>query len=188
MKIYALVFYNTESLTPLDHKIYTQGSSSYEIKFLQEFVSFGKKEFIRKMKVPDEEFVIELGGGSFLIYVTIVDKVGLTLLLSHVPILNDTPHIVSRKIISDYMTYNIIPESPDDILRYFKTKEILQQVNTNKKVLLRTVSKVLERGEKIEELVDKTEELSIQSKIFFKSSRKLNSCCWVFSKPRWYRK
>lgn len=36
---------------------------------------------------------------------------------------------------------------------------------------------VLARGEKIDDLVAKSEGLSIQSKAFYKTARKTNSCC-----------
>lgn len=188
MKIHALVFYDTEQLEPLQYKIYDQGSSKYEQRFVSEFVNFGRKEFLKKMRAPEKEFVINLAGGSVLVYVTIIDGIGVAMMLSNIPTLDEVPHIVSRKLINDYMKYDMIPQNPDDILRYFHQKEILAEVQKTKKVLMRTLSKVIERGENIEDLVDKTEELSIQSKIFFKSSRKLNSCCWILPRPRWSRK
>ena len=40
-----------------------------------------------------------------------------------------------------------------------------------------TIEAVLERGEKLDDLVDKSEALSMQSKTFYKTARKTNSCC-----------
>lgn len=40
-----------------------------------------------------------------------------------------------------------------------------------------TIEAVLERGEKLDDLVSKSEGLSIQSKAFYKTARKTNSCC-----------
>ena len=40
-----------------------------------------------------------------------------------------------------------------------------------------TIEAVLERGEKLDDLVDKSEALSMQSKAFYKTARKTNSCC-----------
>lgn len=40
-----------------------------------------------------------------------------------------------------------------------------------------TIEAVLERGEKLDDLVDKSEALSLQSKAFYKTARKTNSCC-----------
>jgi synaptobrevin homolog YKT6 len=38
---------------------------------------------------------------------------------------------------------------------------------------------VLERGERLEDLVDRSGELSAQSKLFYKQAKKTNSCCAV---------
>jgi synaptobrevin homolog YKT6 len=40
-----------------------------------------------------------------------------------------------------------------------------------------TIEAVLERGEKLDDLVSKSEGLSVQSKAFYKTARKTNSCC-----------
>jgi len=40
-----------------------------------------------------------------------------------------------------------------------------------------TIEAVLERGEKLDDLVAKSEGLSAQSKMFYKTARKTNSCC-----------
>lgn len=40
-----------------------------------------------------------------------------------------------------------------------------------------TIEAVLERGEKLDDLVSKSEMLSLQSKTFYKTARKTNSCC-----------
>ena len=181
MKIHAIVFYDSEQLQPLEYKIYDTGSNKYEQRFITEFVNFSRKDFLKKMNKPSDEFVLTFVDGAVLVYITETDDVGVVMVISSAPDLNTTPHIVSRKLINDYIKYDMIPNSANDILTYFKHKEILLEVQETKKVLLRTISKVMERGEKIEELVDKTDELSTQSKLFFKHSRKLNSCCWIFS-------
>lgn len=188
MRIHAIVFYDSDHHQPLDYRIYDQGRSKYEQRFVTEFVEFGRKDFLQKMKAPSDEFVISLARGSVLIYVTVMEGVGVAMMLSNISDLNNTPHIVSKKLINDYMKYDMVPQNAEDIFCYFKQKEILAEVQNTKKVLIRTISKVIERGENIEELVDKTEKLSDTSKIFFKSSRKLNSCCWIFPRLRWSRK
>jgi len=42
-----------------------------------------------------------------------------------------------------------------------------------------TIEKVLERGEKIDDLVAKSDGLSAQSKMFYQQAKKQNSCCVV---------
>jgi len=50
-------------------------------------------------------------------------------------------------------------------------------LDETKIVLHSTIEAVLERGEKLDDLVDKSEALSMQSKAFYKTARKTNSCC-----------
>lgn len=40
-----------------------------------------------------------------------------------------------------------------------------------------TIEAVLERGEKLDDLVAKSEGLSMQSKAFYKTAKKTNACC-----------
>lgn len=50
-------------------------------------------------------------------------------------------------------------------------------VDETKIILHNTITALLERGEKLDDLVAKSDELSAQSKIFYKSARKTNQCC-----------
>jgi len=50
-------------------------------------------------------------------------------------------------------------------------------LDETKIVLHNTIEAVLQRGEKLDDLVDKSEALSMQSKAFYKTARKTNSCC-----------
>lgn len=43
----------------------------------------------------------------------------------------------------------------------------------------KTIENVLERGEKLDDLVSKSQDLSMQSKVFYKQAKKTNSCCVV---------
>ncbi|XP_066586187.1 synaptobrevin homolog YKT6 [Prorops nasuta] len=54
-------------------------------------------------------------------------------------------------------------------------------LDETKIILLNSVQAVLERGEKLDDLVSKSEGLSVQSKAFYKTARKTNSCCSLTS-------
>ena len=43
----------------------------------------------------------------------------------------------------------------------------------------KTIESVLERGEKLDSLVARSENLSAQSKMFYTTAKKQNSCCTV---------
>ncbi|PWY85903.1 vesicle transport protein ykt6 [Aspergillus heteromorphus CBS 117.55] len=65
------------------------------------------------------------------------------------------------------------PHQVDSILK------IQKELDETKIVLHKTIESVLERGEKIDDLVSKSEGLSAQSKMFYTSAKKQNSCCVI---------
>lgn len=60
-----------------------------------------------------------------------------------------------------------------------KVLKLNAQLAETKDMLHKTIDKVLERGEKLDDLVEKSSALSAQSKIFYKQAKKTNSCCVV---------
>ena len=55
--------------------------------------------------------------------------------------------------------------------------KVQNELDETKIILHNTIEAVLSRGEKLDDLVDKSEGLSLQSKTFYKTARKTNSCC-----------
>jgi len=60
-----------------------------------------------------------------------------------------------------------------------KIMKVDRSLAETKEVLHKTIEAVLARGEKLDELVDKSAELSASSKAFYKTAKKTNSCCAV---------
>jgi len=65
------------------------------------------------------------------------------------------------------------PANADQIMR------IQKSLDETRDVLHNTIETVLQRGEKLEDLVERSGELSAQSKMFYKQARRANSCCSV---------
>jgi synaptobrevin family protein YKT6 len=69
------------------------------------------------------------------------------------------------------------------LMRYQNPREadaltrIQAELDETKIIMHNTIEAVLERGEKLDDLVAKSEGLSSQSKMFYKTARKTNSCC-----------
>jgi len=57
--------------------------------------------------------------------------------------------------------------------------KIQQELDETKIILHKAIDSVLQRGEKLDDLVAKSSDLSAQSKMFYKSAKKQNSCCLV---------
>ena len=77
------------------------------------------------------------------------------------------------------------PEMEETITKYQDPAEadqlmrIQKNLDETRDVLHNTIDSVLQRGEKLEDLVDRSGELSGQSKLFYKNAKKANSCCAV---------
>lgn len=65
---------------------------------------------------------------------------------------------------------------PGSLTKIDKVKAGLKDV---REIILDSIDKVLERGVKLDEMVEKSNDLSAQSKLFYKRTKKLNSCCVV---------
>lgn len=66
------------------------------------------------------------------------------------------------------------PHEADTLLKLQK------DLDETKIILHGTIESVLKRGEKLDELVQKSEELSVISKQFYKNTKKANQCCTYF--------
>ena len=60
-----------------------------------------------------------------------------------------------------------------------KITKLDKQLGETKDILYRTIDAVLARGEKLDDLVEKSSKLSDQSKGFYKTAKKTNSCCVI---------
>ncbi|KAL8630355.1 hypothetical protein Q9189_003915 [Teloschistes chrysophthalmus] len=75
--------------------------------------------------------------------------------------------------LKEYITKYQDPQQADSIMK------IQKELDETKIVLHKTIESVLERGEKIDSLVEKSDGLSSQSKMFYKQAKQQNSCCVV---------
>ena len=66
------------------------------------------------------------------------------------------------------------PESNDPMMK------VQRELDETKVILHKTMASLLERGEKLDDLVAKSDELSAQSKMFYKTAKKTNACCVSF--------
>ena len=92
--------------------------------------------------------------------------------------------LISKKVIDEY-NKNILnlskileesknPESFDTLYK------IQKDLDETKAILIESIESILERGEKMDNLVEKSKLLSDSSKLFYKNTSKMNSCCTIF--------
>jgi len=76
--------------------------------------------------------------------------------------------------LEEYLQKYQNPKEADAMMR------VQEELDETKIVLHNTIQAVLERGEKLDDLVAKSEDLSAQSQMFYTSAKKMNKCCtWV---------
>ncbi|OMH85007.1 Synaptobrevin-like protein [Zancudomyces culisetae] len=92
---------------------------------------------------------------------------------------------LAAKIVDDYVTNPAQTDLPGTLARYQNPRQadtimnIQQELDETKLVLNKTIESVLERGERLDDLVEKSNTLSDQSKMFYKTAKKTNSCCSI---------
>jgi synaptobrevin family protein YKT6 len=66
------------------------------------------------------------------------------------------------------------PQDADPLMRLQK------DLDDTKDILKNTLVNVLERGAKIDDLVERSSDLGFEAKAFYKTARKMNRCCTLF--------
>ncbi|KZV70124.1 snare protein YKT6 [Peniophora sp. CONT] len=84
-----------------------------------------------------------------------------------------SPGSINFPEINTYLQKYQDPRHADNIMR------VQAELDETKIILHKTMESVLQRGEKLDDLVDRSQALSMQSKMFYKTAKKQNSCCTV---------
>ncbi len=77
--------------------------------------------------------------------------------------------VVQHQYLSKYQN----PTEADAIMK------VQQELDETKIVLQKSIESVLQRGEHLDSLVDKSEALTASSRTFYKQAKKTNSCCVI---------
>ncbi|OQV25986.1 Synaptobrevin-like protein YKT6 [Hypsibius exemplaris] len=160
---------------------------------VQEFMTFTSELLVErtpvgsKARVKQEDYMCTVYVRSDSLAAVLVsdqeypDRVGFTLLHK---VLDDFASKIppSQWPIGTPATINFIGLD-EFLLKYQNPKEadslskIQSDLDDTKVILHNTIEAVLQRGEKLDDLVAKSEELSMSSKAFYTTARKTNACC-----------
>jgi synaptobrevin family protein YKT6 len=67
-------------------------------------------------------------------------------------------------------------QDPSEADKISKIKKDLEETKT---IVYKSIEQMLERGDRLEDLASKSNDLSFQSKAFMKQAEKMNSCCLI---------
>ncbi|XP_029051553.1 synaptobrevin homolog YKT6 isoform X2 [Osmia bicornis bicornis] len=195
VKLYALsvLYKNPTSATTLKSAYDVESFSFFQRGSVKEFMSFVSKTIVERTQNSSRQSVKE---GDYMCHVYVrADNLAAVLISDH-----EYPRRVAHTLITKVMdefslkypqsTWDTLSEATIDfaqlnvyLAKYQNPNEadaltkMQNDLDETKIILHNTLEAVLQRGEKLDDLVSKSEGLSAQSKAFYKTARKTNSCC-----------
>lgn len=170
-----------------------QSFSFFQRTSVQEFMTFVSKTVVERTQCASRQSVKE-GEYMLQVYVRADNLAGVLISDHEYP--NRVAHTLITKILDEFSakvpapnwatgdeTTIDFPVLPQYLAKYQNPKEadaltkIQTDLDETKIILHDTIRAVLERGEKLDDLVQKSDSLSMHSKAFYKTARKTNSCC-----------
>ncbi|KAI0700670.1 snare protein YKT6 [Cerioporus squamosus] len=143
-----------------------QRSSVQENSYTAHVYNRGGAEQLAAVMIADQEYPVR---PAFSLLTKLLDD-----FIAKVPQASfKTPQAISFPEVNMYLQKYQDPRQADAIMK------VQQELDETKIILHKTIESVLQRGEKINDLVDRSNELSAQSKMFYKTAKKQNSCCVV---------
>ncbi|OBZ78196.1 Synaptobrevin YKT6 [Grifola frondosa] len=143
-----------------------QRQSVQENNYTAHVYNRGGAEQLAGVIVADQEYPVR---PAFSLLTKMLDD-----FIAKVPQLSfSTPAVISFPEINAYLQKYQDPRQADAIMK------VQQELDETKIILHKTIESVLQRGEKINDLVDRSNALSAQSKMFYKTAKKQNSCCLI---------
>jgi len=166
---------------------FTKGSAG-------EFMTFFSKKVAESTK-PGQRQDVEENANTFHAYGRTEGVTGIIISDHDYPAL--VAHQLLSKVVDEFLAQHprsewetsnptlTFPELKDYIVKYQDPQQadsimkIQKELDETKIVLHKTIESVLQRGEKIDDLVAKSDGLSAQSRMFYTQAKKQNSCCVV---------
>ncbi|KAM7350437.1 YKT6 v-SNARE homolog [Cochliomyia hominivorax] len=195
VKLFALsIFYKGSSEARLLKSAYDlQSFSFFQRGTVQEFMTFASKTIVERTQ-PAMRQSVKQEAYMCHVYVRTDNLAGVLIADHEYP--QRVGHTLITKILDEFSAKipsdlwetaneNSIDFSvlPSYLAKYQDPKEadaltkMQNDLDETKIILKNTIEAVLERGEKIDDMVIKSENLSLQSKAFYKTAKKTNSCC-----------
>ncbi|CAO1405359.1 unnamed protein product [Diamesa serratosioi] len=195
VKLYAIsVFYKSTNDARLLKSNYDLSSFSFfQRGSVQEFVGFASKTIVERTQQASRQSVKQ---DVYMCHVYVrSDNLAAVLIADH-EYPGRVAHTLVTKILDDFSA-KVTPDQwpngceqninftqlPAYLTKYQDPREadpltkMQGDLDETKIILRNTIEQVLVRGEKLDDLVLQSEELSMQSKAFYKTAKKTNSCC-----------
>ena len=194
VKLYALVvlYKGVNNATIMKASYDLQSFGFFQRSSVQEFMSFVSKTIVERTQVATRQSVKE---GDYMCQVYVGDSLSGVLITDH-EYPSRVAHTLISKVLDEFagkIPPSIWPSANESTIDYTQLPVYLSKyqnpreadamtkmqddLDETKIILHSTIKAVLDRGEKLDDLVAKSDSLSMNSKAFYKTARKTNSCC-----------
>ncbi|KAF7995004.1 hypothetical protein HCN44_004476 [Aphidius gifuensis] len=195
VKLYALtvLYKGPVSAVALKKAFDVESFSYFQRGSVKEFMGFVSKTIVERTQIAARQSVKE---GEYMCHVYVRGDSLAGVLISDHEYPNRVSHTLLTKVLDEFAakhpadSWPTLTEATSDypqintyLAKYQNPQEadsltkMQNDLDETKIILHNTLEAVLQRGEKLDDLVSKSEGLSIQSKAFYKTARKTNSCC-----------
>ncbi|CAG8746737.1 6896_t:CDS:2, partial [Dentiscutata erythropus] len=187
MKIYSITVFSTENeeAVNLAGEYDLSGFGFFQRGSVQEFMKFFSKTVAERTR-PGQRLSVEENNCIFYSYVRTEGLAGIIICDSEYP--QRVAFSLLSKIIDEFIVKFArntwqpqtisYPELKTYLIKYQDPKEadqitkVQEQLDETKQVMNKTIESLLQRGEKLDDLIDRSQEISFQSKAFYKQAKK----------------
>jgi len=141
-----------------------QRQSVQENNYTAHVCNRGGADQLCAVVITDQEYPVR---PAFSLLSKILDEFDATIPLAS----RSDPSSITFSPIQSYFAKYQDPKQADSIMK------VQAELEETEIILHKTIESVLARGEKLDNLVDRSTALSQQSKMFYKTAKKQNSCC-----------
>lgn len=189
----SVLYKGATSATWLKSAYDLQGFGFFQRGSVQEFMAFVSKTIVERTQTATRQSVKE---GDYMCHVYVRGDNLAGVVISDHEYPSRVSHTLITKILDEFSQKVeasswasiqerdvMFPQLNTYLAKYQNPREadamtkIQEDLDETKIILHNTIEAVLQRGEKLDDLVSKSEGLSMQSKAFYKTARKTNSCC-----------
>ncbi|KAG0710038.1 Synaptobrevin YKT6 [Chionoecetes opilio] len=195
VKLYGIcvLYKGTESTRILKSAYNLQQFGYFQRGSIQEFMAFTSKIITERSNICSKQSIKEQ---EYMCHVYVRPDNLAAVAISDHEYLYRVAHNMLEKVLEDFaakVPAHLWPNTEESVVPYTELPATLalwqnpreadaltrvqEEVEETKIILHNAFTAVLERGEKLDDLVSKSENLSSQSKMFYKTAKKTNSCC-----------
>lgn len=178
MPVYAIVKYNTSNSGISQEKYNLEDFSFFARGTIKDIIRAMVRTVSERSKTKEDLYEIreKLNDKQNIKIFTQKKAVDRIIIITD----EDYSSLIAQKLMMDCFK----SENYDSLIQEYKNweqKDIMKQIESELEkcnmIVVEGLSQILERGESLSELVEKSETLNAQTKILFKTAKKKNSCC-----------